>query len=72
MFIGCLNAFMKCHDPLIKIQQKLAQCNVPFWKKSGKTVKNVNFCWTFWTVKSHFFKNGPSKLVMVDCVAISA
>ena len=40
MFIGCLNAFVKCHDPLISIQQKLAMCYVPFWKKLGKTVKN--------------------------------
>ena len=43
MFIGCLNAFMKCHDPLSSIQQKLAMCYVPFWKKTGKTIKRVNF-----------------------------
>ena len=39
MFIGCLNALVKCHDPLIPIQQKLAKCYVPFWKKLEKTVK---------------------------------
>ena len=37
-----------------------------------KTVKRVTFCWTFLTVKSHFFKNGLSKWVLVFCVAISA
>ena len=39
MFIGYLNAFMKCHDPLISIQQKLAMCYVPFWTKLGKNCK---------------------------------
>ena len=43
MFIGCLNAFMKCHGPLSSIQQKLAMCNVPFWKKKGKNYKNGRF-----------------------------
>ena len=32
-----------------------------FWKKSGKTTIRVQFFWTFLTVKSYFFKNGPSK-----------
>ena len=72
MFIGCLNAFMKCHDPLISIQQKQAMCYVPSWKKMGKTVKKVIFFWIFLTVKSHFFKNYPSKWALVFCVAISA
>jgi hypothetical protein len=39
MFLGCLNAFVKCHDPLISIQQKLAMCYVTFWKNLGKMVK---------------------------------
>ena len=41
-------------------------------KKSGKTVKMVQFFWTFLTVKSHFFKNGSLKWVLFFCVAISA
>ena len=61
MFIGFFNAYMKCHDPLSSFQQKLAMWCVPFWKNSGKTEKRVQFFWTFWTVKSYFFKNGPSK-----------
>ena len=28
-----LECFMKCHDPLSSIQQKLAMCYVPFWRK---------------------------------------
>ena len=47
MFIGWLNAFVKRHDPLIPIQQKLAMCYVPFWKKMGKTVKKGWFLWDF-------------------------
>ena len=43
IFLDCLNAFMKCHDPLISIQHKLAMCYLPFWKKSGKTVKKGQF-----------------------------
>ena len=43
-----------------------------FWKKSGKTTLRVQFFWTFLTVKSYFFKNGPSKWVLVFCIAISA
>ena len=42
MFIGCLKALMKCHDPQILIQQKLAMWYVPFWKKLGKPVKKGN------------------------------
>ena len=42
-----------------------------FWKKQEKLEKNVQFCWTFLTVKSYFFKNGPAKWVLVFCVAIS-
>ena len=66
MFIGCLNAFVKCHDPLISIPQKLAMCYVPFSKNLGKTVKKKKgqFFGTFWSVKSYFFKNGPSKWVL--------
>ena len=65
IFIGSLNTYMKCHDPLSSIQQKLAKFYVPFWKKSGKTVKRVNFFGTFWMVKSYFFKNGSAKWVLV-------
>ena len=43
-----------------------------FWKKSGKTTIRVQFFRTFFTVKSHFFRNGSSKWVLVFCVAISA
>ena len=43
MFIGCLNAFMKCHDPLSSIQQKLAMCYVPFWEKMENYKKGKFF-----------------------------
>ena len=44
-----------------------------FWrKKSGKTRIRVQFFWCFLAVKSYFFKNGPSKWVLVFWVAISA
>ena len=41
-------------------------------EKNGKNFKMGQFFWTFWMVKSHFFKNYPSKWVLVFCVAISA
>ena len=43
-----------------------------FEKNQEKTTIRVQFFWTFLTVKSYFFKNGPSKRVLVFCVAISA
>ena len=65
-FIGCLNAFMKCHDPQISNQQKLAMWYVPFWrKKMGKTVKKGFFFLPFKRSSCIFFKNGPSKWVLV-------
>ena len=54
-----LIAYIKCHDPLSSIQQKLGMWCVPFWKKSG-----ITFFGTFWANKSHFFKNGLPKLVL--------
>ena len=41
-------------------------------KKSGKITIRVQFFWTFLMVKSYFFKNSPSKWVVVFCIAISA
>ena len=43
MVIGGLNAFMKCHDPLISNQQKLAMCYVPFEKKNQEHCKKGQF-----------------------------
>ena len=36
-----------------------------FWNKSRKTRIRVHFFWSFLTVKSYFFKNGPSEWVLV-------
>ena len=56
MFIGCLNAYIKCHDPLTSIQQKLSMFYVPFWKncKKGQILNLLDG-------QVSFFKNGPPK-----------
>jgi hypothetical protein len=62
MFIGCLNAFVKSHDPLIPIKRKITMCYVPFWKKLGKTVKKGNFFWDLLDCQVAFFQKWSIKM----------
>ena len=72
MLIRFLKAYLEWLDPLSSMQKKLDIFFVPFWKKSTKTGRKKNRKKTFLSENSIFFKNSPSKQVLVFCVAISA
>ena len=75
MFIGCFNAYMKCHDPLSSFQQNLAVFYEPFLEKIWKNCKQKRrkfFCGIFYTIHVSLKKNGPLKWVLVFCISINA
>ena len=56
---------MEYIDPLSQMQKKMDLFDVRFWrKKSGKTVKRVNFFVDPFDGQVNFFHNVPSKLVL--------